>query len=227
MEDDVNDISADEEEIQDVKDIFGDDEEIREGKKEAEEYFEMIKTCTEIINQEFSLKVAEQKPEIGSFEIIKTIRDIYDISFYSSADNSQQLTVLLVEYDPAHPKISISGDGEKHCLLGLIQTRKEFPLTYIYKETLKDRMVDWFVKGDVDFKNQKKFSNMFHVVTKDKEKLISLFDNKPLDDLARFPDLEIEISKTQCLFRLSENTIDLEESKQFILLTKSLIKIFN
>ena len=88
-------------------------------------------------------------------------------------------------------------------------------------------MVDLFVKGDLDFKYQKKFSKKFHLVTKDKEKLVLLLENKPLDDLIQFPEMEVEICKKQCLFRLSENTMNMEEAKQFIGLTHCLLKMLD
>lgn len=83
------------------------------------------------------------------------------------------------------------------------------------------------MKQDVDFKEQKKFSRKFHVVSQDKEKLQILFLNKPLDELAAFPEMEVEINGNNCLFKVSGNPMSVDGTRKFIELAKKLYKILN
>jgi hypothetical protein len=109
----------------------------------------------------------------------------------------------------------------------LLRLSKEYPVTCIFKETLREKITDWFVKQDVDFVDQKKFSRKFHVVSGDKKKLGFLLFNKPLDELAAFPEMEAEINGNNCLFKISGNPVSPGETKQFIELAKKLYKILS
>lgn len=213
------------EEIED--DPFADDEDVLAYRKEQAEYDEMLNECSVIFCKEFNLAETEEGPEISSFEIPKSLEKINTIYFFGSSDRDNTLTILLAEFQWFHNSPKFRSEDSDHCLFGYINLNKEFPQTFIYKETVKERIVNWFVKGDIDFKEHKKFSRNFHVVTKDKEKLTFLIGNKPLDILLPFPDMQIEISGTKCMFRVSQNTISIEETNQFVLLTKAMLKIFS
>jgi len=211
----------------DINDIddFADDKDIQESRRLQAEYNKLIADCETMVCEEFNLQESEIEPDLSAFEIPKSIGTIDGEFLYYSPDNSSPFRAYLIAYQWSHHSSRNSASGNAHCWLGSIQLTKEFPLTFIYKETVKEKIVNWFVKGDVDFKEHKKFSGKFHVVTKDKEKLTWLLNNKPLDELTDFPEMEIEISGTECMFRVSKETIDIEPTKQFIQLAKKLIKI--
>ena len=208
--------------------IFDDDEEVQELRKMDDAYYAMVEKCSNILKQEFSLEETEQGPDIFSFEIFKPVANLVnDIIFYKSDSKSLSLIVALVTYHCPNRDKSESGTGEDDCLYGHITFNKEFPVTFIYKEKFRDRLVDWFVKGDVDFKGHTQFSRSFHLVTKDRDKLNFLLENKPLDKLTSYPDLEIEISGYSCFFRESNDTISTLQTTRFAQLTKLMFQIFS
>jgi hypothetical protein len=171
---------------------------------------EFVKECIAVISKRIPLEKADYEA-MDSFLMYKSHgrREgepfVYDN--YFSADYNLQVSV--VSYAPHKTQTF------EH-LFGLFTLQKEFPLTYIFRETMKERIADFFVKADVDFKEQKKFSKAFHVVTKDREKLKLLFMGRQLDELAEFPEMEVEIKGKQCLFRASMGSIDEEEAEKFI-----------
>lgn len=181
---------------------------------------EWLNECIQIIAGKFPLEKAEYA-EMDSFLMYKTLGKphgphVHDN--YFSADYNLQVSV--VAYTPYKTSTS-------YYFFGLFTLQKDFPLTYIFRETIKERIVNLFVRADVDFKEYKKFSDKFHVATQDKEKLQTLFMNKNLDELVAFPEMEVEINGKLCLFRTSHLSFNEEEAVRFADLATVLRKIIS
>jgi hypothetical protein len=219
---DVNDFNKEEEE-----DVFADDPDVQESRREQAEREENIKRSVATVAQEFSL-VEIEEGDISAFDtILEGIRiNIADVRCLTAENNSGEMMVLLQYLKIPGKRSDSNPEGENCFFSGLLRLRNEFPLTHVYKENLSIKVADWFIKADVDFKEQKKFSAKFHVVTKDKDKLTRLLQNKPLDELVQFPDLHLELSGYNLTYCLSpENAIE-DDTVRFIQLTKLLKRIF-
>ena len=94
------------------------------------------------------------------------------------------------------------------------------------KEGLKEKIIDFFLRYDLDFEYSPKFSSKFQLVTEDRARLQSLLAYKDLDILTAFPDMELELLNNTVLFRHSKKAISLEEVSLFCDLTKALLTIF-
>ncbi|MEO5562609.1 MAG: hypothetical protein ABIR18_04220 [Chitinophagaceae bacterium] len=208
--------------INDPMDDFANDEEIIETRREKAEYEKMIRESGEQICREFSLEAADHS-DLGSFVMFTTLEKGEITDSFCSAN--EDLEVFFIEYYTTITSGRRVHSEPHHYIFGLLTLRKEYPLTYIFKETLKEKIADLFIKADVDIKDQKKFSRAFHMITKDKEKLMDLLFGKPMDDLGNFPDMEVEINGNNCLFRASLEPIEEDETAKFIAVTKLLMKL--
>lgn len=208
-----------------LPDDFAADKEIQRLRRIEADEAAFLDDCVRIVSEGLSLEPADHE-DITAFELFRSIPSPLSIDSYAAAHNGL-LQASLIEYQWVHQGGKGGrSTGTDHCLVGLQELNKSYPLTYIYKETFRDRLVDWFVKGDVDFKHQKKFSRSFHVVSKDKEKLSQLLWNKRLDDFLAFPNMLIEINGNRCVFRVSPEAVSEEEARQFVELAETIRKIF-
>lgn len=204
-------------------DDFANDKEIQRLRKARQEYAEMYDECIRVISTELFLEPASHRNMKG-FVMFKTLNTpILSASFNSTAGNNLQVSV--VEYHSSYRTAKDSNSGTDIYFFGMISLQRNYPPTYIFRETAREKITDLFLKQDVDFSGQKKFSRKFHVITHDKEKLMPLLSDKPLDELAIFPELEIEINGQNCLFRVSRKPVSPEEAKQFVLLAKTIMQI--
>lgn len=211
--------------IPSLPDDFAGDKEIQRMRRMEADYAKLLDDCVRITSEGLSLEPANHE-DIGAFEIFKSIPSPLFIDAYASTRDGL-LQASFIEYQWVHQSGKDGkSTGINHCLVGLLELRKSYPLTYIYKETFRDRLVDWFVKGDIDFKDQKKFSNHFHVVSKDRERLSQLLWSKPLDDFLAFPDMLIEVNGNRCVFRVSQEPLSEEEARQFVGLAGTIRNIF-
>jgi len=139
-----------------------------------------------IVSDEFPLKLADCT-ELTPFLIFKSMnRGIYGPGITWSLKS--------INADP-QMEVYIVNNGGEECMLGLLSLNKEYPFTCIFRETLKEKINDWFVKQDVDFEEFKKFSDQFHMVSGDPSEIRSFLWNKPLDELTAFPEMEAEINR--------------------------------
>lgn len=178
-----------------------------------------LEECVQIIGRKFALEKAEYE-DMDSFLMYKTLvkppasPGVYDN--YYSADNNLQVSI--VEYGAFNNKPA-------WYFFGLFTLQKEFPVTYIFPETLHHKINNLFTKSDLDFKDYKKFSGKFQVTTQDRNRLETLLLHKNLDELTAFPEMEVEINGKLCLFRTSHQSFDEEEAAKFAELATVLKRI--
>ncbi len=178
------------------------------------EHNKMVKASIMTVSKEFPLELADCT-NLETFLVFQSLRSPVITYSFRSTDTDLPLELFVVAHHA------------EECFIGLFTLNREYPFTCIFKETLKEKINDWFLKQDVDFEEQKKFSGQFHVVSRDSEKLKTLLWNKPLDELAVFPEMEIEINGKHCLFRTSAMPLSLEEAEHFTALAKKLWKILS
>lgn len=113
-----------------------------------------------------------------------------------------------------------------HYLFGLLKLEKQFPHTIIYPEGLAEKISDIFAHAELDFSNNKKFSRRFYTLTKDKPLLKSLLSSVPLNDLAPFRSMELELKDNEVFFRHSRKPIDRKETEAFCELAQTVVRVF-
>lgn len=205
-------------------DDFADDKEIQKTRAEMNAYGKMIDDALAIIQKKLNVSNASHK-NLKGFEMFRSLEAIVNWSL-SSSDSSVPIHVSLAEYSSAYPIAKASNSGTDQYLFGYFAMTKTYPATYIHKETLKEKIADLVLKHDVDFDHSKKFSRKFHVITEDKARLLELLQFKNLDDLALYPEMELEIQGNACLFRSSRKPISVEEADFFSQLATTIINIF-
>lgn len=205
-------------------DDFANDKEIVRLRKIDEDYHKLMEDCIVILSEKLSLE-ENICDDITSFELFRSVENAELLTSFRSVRPDLPLQVFFIENTWVHQTAKSRQEGIEHMFMGLLTLRGEYPLTYVYKETIREKIVDWFVKGDIDFKEQKKFSSQFHVVTRDKERLRQLLSNKPLDDLVLFPELELEINGKACLFRVSKESLSEDATLQLAELAKLICQI--
>lgn len=207
-------------------DDFADDREIQQMRKERAEQEKLLNDCKTLVWSNLGLEETEDFTDISNSEITKPMH-ITEVFSYTDVEYSNSLEVLFCEYNWTVEAVKNSGSGSDWSIIGLLHLNKDYPLTYIYRETLRERIVNWFTKGDVDFIDSKRFSSKFHVVTKDEDKLKMLLYNKPLDELIKHPDIEIEINSNKCVLRVSKKPLSLVLAQDFCDAIKLLKRIFS
>lgn len=201
-------------------DDFIDDKEVQKLRKEREAYNKMVDQCLTILKQELTLTQSGHK-NFKTFHMFKNLEPT-TIDTYTSSAFPCRVMVSIAQYGSSYPTGRVANAGIDNYLFGYIELRKEFPSTYVCKETMQQKIINLFVRNDVDFSDHKKFSNKFNVVTKDEKRLESLLRFKNMDHLSAFPELEIEIHGHDCLFRNSRRSISPREATEFSELAKML-----
>ena len=206
-------------------DDFAQDKQIQKSRAAIKAFEKMMEESLSVIREELKVQDASHI-NFDEFHMFKSLSPKITNSMKSTIQN-KELRAFLAEYYFAVPTPKISNSGIDLYLFGHLSLRSNYPKTYIHGETIREKIVDIFLKQDVDFLNSKKFSGKFQVLTEDKKRLQDLFQFKKLDDLCDFPEMEIEISVNSALFRSSRKPVSIEQANTFCKLSKVLLTIFN
>jgi hypothetical protein len=205
-------------------DDFANDKEIQKSRREAEAYNRLINESLAIVKDELGLRKSSHT-NFKKFLMFKSLQPIL-IDSFRAEQSPLPLVVSVAEYRSAFPTAKLHNSGSDLYLFGLIEYQKEFPKSYICRETIREKMVDLLTRQETDFKEHKKFSRSFHVMSQDGKRLTDLFQLKNMDELTAFPDMELEIHEHSCVFRNSRCSISIEEASDFAELAKSLVDVF-
>jgi len=93
-------------------------------------------------------------------------------------------------------------------LYGLVNTRRDFGISLLTKETLTNKIADLFLKIDIDFETNKTFSAKYRCLTNDAGKFRNAMSDELMDYLARINHIELEFKNNVCLFRTKRSIID-------------------
>ena len=204
---------------------MAEDKESLEKKALEKAYDAMKESCIALICKELNCKPASPT-NFELFHMFESL-DATTVGSFKSTNLNYDLRVALAEYYSEAPTAKSSNGGTDLYFFGHLVVKTNYPKTYIHKETIKDKIEDIFLKQDVDFLNSKKFSKKFQVLSVDREGLQDLLQFKTLDDLANFPEMEIELLGNRLLFRNSRKAISMEEAAGFCKLAKTILAVFN
>jgi len=204
-------------------DDFANDRDVQKMRAEEKAHKEMIGRSLSILQQKLSLKESSHR-NLKNFLMFKNLEATV-IDSYTAA-TGKPLHVSMVKYYSSVQIGRTTDSSDDNYLFGLFPTGKSYPRTYICKETIGQKIIDLFTKMEVDFDHSKKFSRTFHVLTEDKKRLQDMLLLKDLNPLAAFPEMEVEIQNSACLFRSSRKPISPEEAEEFSELAIALQNIF-
>ena len=205
-------------------DDFANDKQMQKLRAEAKAYQMMIDDSLTILEERFHMTESSHK-NLKGYEMIKGLAATVNYSMSSKIEN-RSLYVSLVTYFLSFPVPRISNSGTDQYLVGFLESRRDYPRTYIYKESLKEKLVDLVLKRDIDFRYSKRFSRNFEVLTEDRKRLHDLLHLTDLNELADFPEMELELYSYGLVFRNSRKPISLKEATRFTELITVLAKTF-
>jgi hypothetical protein len=217
-------------------DDFADDVDIQRQRSDAQRHKEMVNDAMIQIASAFSLQEMSDDSYdesndawinlLEKFVMFNNLNGGIEAA-YSNTNGADEMLVVAVEHTTSYPTARNSNRGSNLCLLGMIRLKKSYPKTYICRETIREKIMDFFLRRETDFPEHKKFSDKFYLLTDDAERLRTLFQFSPLDELVQFPELELEIQGDYCLFRHSGDELWKEEGLKHIELTRVLQRIFS
>lgn len=198
-------------------DDFAGDKSIQAHRAAIAAYNTMLDESFAIVRRSLHAEKASHK-NLKDFLIFRGLKA--GISRSLRADiTGMELQVSMASYYSSYPSgkagYGSNNEGTDDYLFGCFTGKKNFPHTYIQPEGIKEKISDLFLKQDVDFDNNKKFSRRFHVITEDSRRLKDIFMLKDLDRLAPFRNMEIELKDNRCLFRPSRKSVSEKEAKLF------------
>ena len=217
-------------------DDFADDKDIQRLRSEAQRQKEMLDESMAVISAAFNLQEMDDDSYdesndgwIDSLEKFVMFNNLNGgiKAAYRSVNEEEDMVVVAVEHTTSYPTARNSNKGSNLCLLGMFSLKKSYPKTYVCRETMREKIMDFFVRRETDLPEHKKFSGRFYLLTDDAERLRTLLQFAPLDDLVEFPEMELEIQGEYCLFRHSGSEVWKEEAEKHVELTKALQRIFS
>lgn len=221
---DINEDSLDASMYDFTPDEFDNQKEFKEKRRKEAEHKKMMEDCIQLLGSAFDAKLSSHK-NLKNFLIHDHSLYPFIVESYEGISKNKEFYCCILVYTGDEINRHIYFYGEPKYFSGLITLKTKYPHTIIQPETLAHKFENLFTKNDVDFKHSKKFSGIFHVITKNKDALQILWHNKDLNKLASFSQAQIEINERHCYFRVSEKPISLDETSNFIELAKTLMEI--
>ena len=204
---------------------FENDKDVKRWREQKKAHLKYIEDSARIVSNSFKASKFSHK-NLKRFELHKAIDTPFIIQSYLGSQNRKKIFFSIIQYHTSAsiPRGNLSGTDEY--FVGVIALDRFYPHTIILPETAAIKINNLFVPGDVDFKHAKSFSFRFHVVTKDEDKLKSLFERVDLDRLNKFRSAEIELKESQCYFRANRKPVSPEQAQVFTDLAKTICEIF-
>ena len=142
-------------------------------------------------------------------------RHLHTIFSWRIGNKLNAFTLTLVEYGIEYinaRRTIASGATEYHLyLVGHLELNKDFGISLIRPESIKDKVLEMFLPVEIDFAEAPEFSSKYYVLSNDKEKFINSVSPTLMRYLLDVEGLEIEFRNRECLFRF-EGVIDEEKS---------------
>jgi hypothetical protein len=203
---------------------FSNDKEIQRNRELLKAFLQMLQESIDIVKSSLSLR-PHTHPDLNNFVLAHSMPDAVIAESFCSTTLPVQISI--VDYFSSVTVGKVRNAGRDRYFLALLRLTKNFPHTLIYRETLSEKIAEVFVNSELDFKEHKKFSRKFYTLCKDKEKLVDLLYNKPMNELVKYSNLELEICGDLCLFRHSRKPVSKEEAIAICHLVKDVHRILH
>ena len=206
-------------------DEFDDDKEVKKWRKEDAAFFKMINDSIKVVADSFNASKSSHK-NLKGFELHRLIDTPFILYSYTGGIRNEKVFFSIIQYRTSTITAKATSSGSDNYFVGVITLDKLYPHIILQPETAALKIHNLFVPGDIDFKHAKWFSFRFHVVTKDEDRLKSLFERVDLNRLNKFGSAEIELKENQCYFRASRKPVSPEQAQVFTDLAKTICEIF-
>jgi len=204
---------------------FDNDKEVKKWREEEKAFAKYIDDCIQVVSGSFNASKSSHK-NLKGFELHKAIDTPFIIESHTGNTGRKTVFFSVIQYHTSMAAGKMHSSGADNYFVGVITLERSYPHTIIQQETAALKLLNLFVRGDVDFKHAKSFSFRFHVITKDEDRLKRLFENADLDRLTKFSNAEIEIKDNLCYFRANRKPVSPEEAGIFTDLGKTICEIF-
>ncbi|WP_057937934.1 hypothetical protein [Algoriphagus resistens] len=94
---------------------------------------------------------------------------------------------------------------------GIVEVPIDFGNALITPETPVDKVLDFFLRRDIDFKENKEFSDKFYLIGTNKNLLRSKITPAIQNQLLKTPKIEVEINRTKVL-EMFDNTMTIKRT---------------
>lgn len=159
----------------------------------------------------FYLFNSQQRPGITNSWIVK--------------QNNYHFQICCVEIDSTL-KVGRSSTTQTHKFLyGLVNSRKDFGVSLLTKETVIDKVADLFLKIDIDFETNTNFSSHYRCLSNDSNKFANAMSDHLMNYLATVNHVELESLNNVCLFRTEKSIIDQKNNFELFSIGIELSKI--
>jgi hypothetical protein len=167
---------------------------------------------------------------IEKFAMAEEARHSHTIFSWRIGNKLNAFTLALVEYDIEYinaRKTRASVATASHLyLFGHLELNKDYGVSYIRPESLKDKVLEMFVPVEIDFPEAPEFSSKYYVLSNDKEKFANAVSPSLMRYLLEVEGLEIEFRNNECLFRF-EGVVEEEKSLQLCEVGLNLDRLLN
>ena len=207
-----------------LDDDFANDKEILRLRKGTSLDRELIDESVAVLRAAFNF-VGSDAGDMEDFVMLSNLK-AFTVESHHCVSDHQKILALILEYSSAYPTGKSSNSGTDLYLFGRLTLPRKYPKTYICKETIREKLMELFMKRETDFAEHGKFSARFHVLTEDPARLTDLLRLAPMEELIRFPDLELEIQGDQCFYRDAARPLSTDRAASFVELTRILLRVF-
>lgn len=139
------------------------------------------------------------------FKTFETFQHYSDIKTLSSINVNSQFQILIINIE--HHFIG-GRHGDSHHnenqILGIKKLEQDYGRILIREENVFDKILEIFNKTEIDFKEDKEFSDRFFVLADNEnhaKKFLNNQNRKPLKTIAKSENFEIEISNNKLIIR--------------------------
>ena len=125
----------------------------------------------QFLNEKCHLATTEHSFELGKLEAFYDNKNIAIIENYQLKSN-QNINLLFVSTTSGindFDQILNNDNFNNLQLWAVLSSAKHFEHTFVKRETVKDRIIDVFLKQDINFEEDKKFSDSYFVYSNSKE----------------------------------------------------------
>jgi hypothetical protein len=143
---------------------------------------------------------------LTDFNLLKGYGLISIIGAIRVMNNDKGMDLIIVSVDSSHQKnqlktVAIRENPLEFEILGLVDLKKDYGNVFISPESLIDKVSEFFDPVEIDFKEDKKFSSLYYVLSEDEKKARAHMSAGLLKAIRTFDDLHIEIRGQKMLVR--------------------------
>lgn len=151
---------------------------------------------------------------LKDFNLLKGYGAVSVAGVIKVTNNDKSMNLIIANIDSSDQmkqqnKVAIRENSLEIEMLGIIDLKKDYGTVFISPESLIDKVSEFFDPVEIDFKEDKKFSSLYYVLSEDEKKARAVMSADLLKAIRSFKNLNIEIRGNKMLVRVQQEiTID-------------------